>query len=626
MAKTKVELLLEMKDRLTKGMGRARASVNQNTADMRDKVRRLKQSFVSSFAEMRAQVPLFDKAMRMLTSPITLVVGAFAAIGMAIRKARELSNECTEAYKIQAAAETRLATVMRQRMGATNEEIESIKKLAQQQQRLGIIGDEVQLAGAQQVATFLKNKSSIETLLPAMNNLVAQQKGYAATAEDATNIANLMGKVMQGQTSALSRVGISFSEAEAKALKYGNEAQRAAVLAQIITNNVGQMNEAMAATPEGRLKQYENNLGDLKERAGAMFIAIQSAWLPVQEAIMNGWSRVVGFFERNKERITAVVNTIGNTIALAIRGTFNLLKTLKDGFSFIYEWREVILGVAAAFALLNIKVIATTIATKMLSIASAVMTAAQWLLNVAMTANPIGIIIVLIGALIGIIITLCRRYEGWGTLFSAVGKTIVVGFKQFVATWKDIFDELWTNVQIFWVKIKGFGEYIGELFSNIGKAMKEALKGNFAEAKEILKQDIKTKASVEVEQLQNARDSRREEYKNNSIVNAAEVAAAWKAVNITKKESDDTAAETNELYYGSDTEDNYGSSDIPTSTDSVVGATGQVRNITVNIDSFIKGGVNAGNTEGLNGLNADELDAWFQDRLLRMLRNYEMSR
>ena len=37
------------------------------------------------------------------------------------------------------------------------------------QQELGVIGDEVQLSGAQQMATFLKQKQSLEVLIPAIN-------------------------------------------------------------------------------------------------------------------------------------------------------------------------------------------------------------------------------------------------------------------------------------------------------------------------------------------------------------------------------------------------------------------------------------------------------------------------
>lgn len=115
-------------------------------------------------------------------------------------------KEYSDANRAQVEVETKLATVMKQRMNASDAEIQSIKDLASAQQALGVVGDEVQLAGIQQVATFLNQKSSIETLVPAMNNLLVQQKGLNATQGDAQQIGNLFGKAMQGQVDALKRV------------------------------------------------------------------------------------------------------------------------------------------------------------------------------------------------------------------------------------------------------------------------------------------------------------------------------------------------------------------------------------------------------------------------------------
>lgn len=133
----------------------------------------------------------------------------------------------TDAYGVQVEAETKLQTVMQQRMGATAAEIQSIKELAAAQQQLGVVGDEVQLSGAQQIATFLTQKASLDVLIPAMNNLLAQQRGLNATTQDAVSVGNLMGKAMQGQTSALTRVGITFNEAQEKVMQFGTETERA---------------------------------------------------------------------------------------------------------------------------------------------------------------------------------------------------------------------------------------------------------------------------------------------------------------------------------------------------------------------------------------------------------------
>lgn len=179
-------------------------------------------------------------------------------------------SNLTSAYQVQLVAETQIETIMRQRMAATDEQIQSIKNLCSAQQELGVIGDEVQLSGAQQMATFLQNKRSLDVLIPAMNNLLAQQNGLNATNQDAVSIGNMMGKAMQGQVETLQRVGITFDESQKKVLQYGTESERAAMLAKVITQNVGNMNAELAKTDAGKQKQLENTLGDIKEQMGAL--------------------------------------------------------------------------------------------------------------------------------------------------------------------------------------------------------------------------------------------------------------------------------------------------------------------------------------------------------------------
>lgn len=172
-----------------------------------------------------------------LNKSIVNLASVSTNIDSASRMLAGLQGVCknlTDAYGVQVEAETKLQTVMQQRMDATAAEIQSIKELAAAQQQLGVIGDEVQLSGAQQIATFLTQKASLDMLIPAMNNLLAQQRGLNATTQDAVSIGNLMGKAMQGQTSALTRVGITFNEAQEKVMKFGTETERAAMLAEII--------------------------------------------------------------------------------------------------------------------------------------------------------------------------------------------------------------------------------------------------------------------------------------------------------------------------------------------------------------------------------------------------------
>lgn len=180
-------------------------------------------------------------------------------------------------YQNVEVANQRLKTVMVERMKASSADIAAVQATIKAQTQLGILGGSVQKAGAQQVATFLTQRDALVTLIPAINDLVAQQKGLNATEQDAQNIGNLFGKVMQGQTSALKRVGITFTEAQERVLKMGTEQERAAMLAEVVTNNVGHMNAALGDTAAGAMKQFQNKLAGIKVKMGEVANQVQPA-------------------------------------------------------------------------------------------------------------------------------------------------------------------------------------------------------------------------------------------------------------------------------------------------------------------------------------------------------------
>ncbi len=66
----------------------------------------------------------------------------------------------------------------------------------------------------------------------------------------------MLGKVMDGQTGALSRYGYSFDAIQEQILKYGTEAQRAAVLSDVVSSAVGGMNAELAKTDDGSRRLF----------------------------------------------------------------------------------------------------------------------------------------------------------------------------------------------------------------------------------------------------------------------------------------------------------------------------------------------------------------------------------
>ena len=303
-------------------------------------------------------------------------------------------KDLADAYAVQEVAETKLATVMQQRMGATDAEIQSIKDLASAQQEIGVIGDEVQLSGAQQIATFLNEKASLETLIPAMNNLLAQQKGLNASTGDAVSVGNMLGKVMMGEVGALKEVGITFSEAEANVLKYGTEQERAAMLAQVIQNNVGNMNAELAATDSGKQQQLVNTLGDMKEQIGGL---------------VNGALPFVTMAAQASQALAAVSTLIAG------------IKTLTTT---LYASTKAFIASTAATIKNKVATLAVAAAQKVVTIATNAWKAAQVILNMVLTANPIGIIITAIGALVAAVIAAYNNCESFRKIVDGVWEAI----------------------------------------------------------------------------------------------------------------------------------------------------------------------------------------------------------
>jgi predicted RNase H-like nuclease (RuvC/YqgF family) len=115
--------------------------------------------------------------------PALNVINPLLAIGGAVYKVGSYLKESTGAYEAASVAEQKLAAVMNNTMGASRAEMNSILDLASAQQRLGVIDDDAQIAGAQEMATYLGKKASLEKLLPALNDMLAQQYGLNATQE-----------------------------------------------------------------------------------------------------------------------------------------------------------------------------------------------------------------------------------------------------------------------------------------------------------------------------------------------------------------------------------------------------------------------------------------------------------
>ena len=219
-------------------------------------------------------------------------------------------SEMVRYTQIQTQAEDKLAIITKQRMGLTDDEVRSLYNLASAQQKVGVVGDEATITAMAGLSAFAKEKSSVEALTPAMNNLAVKMYGYNVTAESMDTISRSLGRALQGDVGSLSRLGIKIDDNQKKWLMTLNEEQRAVELSKMITAVTGNMNEEMAKTPFGQMAQANNRLGDSYERLGAIL-------LPLQAKMLEMWSNIVEKIVNNLDTIVPLVITALATVGVA---------------------------------------------------------------------------------------------------------------------------------------------------------------------------------------------------------------------------------------------------------------------------------------------------------------------
>ena len=242
-----------------------------------------------------------------------LAIGYFTISGLVSQY-----NKAVEASNYQIEQETKLYNTLRAQK-FRDEQIKSIIDMTGELQKLGVVGDEVTIAGAQQLATFRLQENSIKSLLPTMQDLLVKQKGLNGTGQDMESIANMFAKSMNGQTMALRRSGIILSEREEQLLKVGTEEQKVALLTDAVRRSIGEQNKEILKTPEGKIVSAKNRIGDLYEVWG----------MSIRDTRAKFWEFVADNAEGIQDIITKVFKAGGSFVDTFI-GVF---RDIKRGFN-----------------------------------------------------------------------------------------------------------------------------------------------------------------------------------------------------------------------------------------------------------------------------------------------------
>jgi len=335
-------------------------------------------------------------------------VGGMLAGVFAVEKVYEFGKESLGVYHSTAAAEAQIAAGIKSTSDAAGLSLDELREKAEELEHQTLFS-QAQTEQAEAIElSFTNIRGAIfNEAIPAIEDLATRMGGDGPA--DLKGASVQVGKALEDPITgivALHRVGVEFSDAQkemiATDIKHG-EVQKAQsiILKELQTEFGGSARAARAVL--GPMGYLDEKMEEVKKGFGQLIDRGLRVAVPLLLDLMHGVEDVAG--------------------------------ALADGYHWVKDNADIFkalgIGVAsatAAFLIANPTVVAygvemgiSAVATGALAVAEGVLTAAQWALNIAMDANPIGIIIVGIGALVSGLYYAYEKSEKFRAVLAGIG-------------------------------------------------------------------------------------------------------------------------------------------------------------------------------------------------------------
>lgn len=259
---------------------------------------------------------------------------AFAAVQAFAASIQGLFNFAVEAVKdfnTGAAADAALEDRLRSTEGAVGRTIDQLQDLAEAQAKITLFDDDEIKKGEELLLTFTNIQSEIydRTIPAALDMSTVFQQDVSASA---VQLGKALNDPIQGIT-ALSRIGITFSDEQKKTIKtmveMNDVAGAQAIILAEVEREVGGAAQAAANAEGGPLKNLAKRAAEVKESLGGLISQGLKRLQPVAEVVITIVEKLVEVFTDGKAatgEYSTVVNILAGVlkaVGLVIQGVVN---------------------------------------------------------------------------------------------------------------------------------------------------------------------------------------------------------------------------------------------------------------------------------------------------------------
>jgi hypothetical protein len=327
------------------------------------------------------------------------------------------------------------------------------------------------IKGAQaKLATFSEVAKSTESMARATSIAADMQAAGFGTMDSA---AVMLGKALQDPikgVTALAKVGVTFTDAQREQIKAmvqaGDVAGAQAMIYEALETQVGGVAEA-TADDSAKLALAMGNIGE----------AIGAVLLPALTTATPYLQDLAAWAQNNAGTITAVGVAIAGLagavlVANAAMKVYTAATTALSVAKAVLSSRVVantasVVANSAAWLASTARLVAVRAAMAAAAVAQGAMTAAQWALNVALSANPIGLVVIAVAALVAGIVLLWNKNEGFRNFVRGAWSAISGAITGAISGIRGSVDSAIAAFQRLWDKVQSIKSAIGGVLSKI---------------------------------------------------------------------------------------------------------------------------------------------------------------
>lgn len=316
---------------------------------------------VQKFEKLNSRISKQPNLLQSIFGGATSFAGYSINLVHLARQIIDFTNKSFEASRNQANAELQINVVLNNK--GLGKQFNEIKKKAEELQSAGIFRNDVILAGASRLSTYLSTTEAITKMMGILANYATGMSGgEAVDAQQMIAYATTLTRMLNGSLLELSRTNLKMSESQKAILKgkateaqyvqvlgknYKNlskEMMKVEVIGQVINKSWKDLYTTMSNTPFGKWEQLKNAFTNIIKEVGNRLIPAVNAFFDV---ILKNIPLIKEGFLGFAELLSSFIGTI----SIITEGIFNLFSFISSFLDLIPKPLLSIIGIIMAIVI-----------------------------------------------------------------------------------------------------------------------------------------------------------------------------------------------------------------------------------------------------------------------------------